>query len=154
MTLEDMYNPAVMEQAQKQLAETGGGPLTSICTMQGFFPYKMFATPDEQDKVIKSIERDLAKVTPFQRKQYECIIEHLKDDKSANLQLALIPSSFGGAQGIEDQSKIFPPPSGPDAPHGIMLGVCTQYPLSRGSVHITNSGKHSALCRKILCAHN
>lgn len=40
-TLEAIHNPAVMEQAQKQLAETGGGPLTSICTMQGFFPYKV-----------------------------------------------------------------------------------------------------------------
>ena len=41
MTLEAIHNPQVMEAAQKQLAETGGGPLTSICTMQGFFPYKV-----------------------------------------------------------------------------------------------------------------
>ena len=40
-TLEGIYNPAVMEQAQKMLAETGGGPLTSVCTMQGFFPWKV-----------------------------------------------------------------------------------------------------------------
>ena len=41
MTLESIYDPAVMEQAQKALAETGGGPLTSICSMQGFYPYKV-----------------------------------------------------------------------------------------------------------------
>lgn len=40
MTLESIQNPKVMEAATKQLQETGGGPLTSICTMQGFFPYK------------------------------------------------------------------------------------------------------------------
>jgi hypothetical protein len=40
-TLEAIHNPQVMEAAMKQLQETGGGPLTAVCTMQGFFPYKV-----------------------------------------------------------------------------------------------------------------
>ncbi|CAK4013685.1 alcohol oxidase [Lecanosticta acicola] len=142
MTLEAIHNPAVMEQAQKQLAETGGGPLTSICTMQGFFPYKMFATQEEQDAIIKSIEADLPHLTPFQRKQYERTIEHLKHDKSANLQLVLVPSHFGMEEGIGNQSKVFPAPDDPNAPYAISAAMCLQYPLSRGSVHIKSSDPH------------
>jgi hypothetical protein len=41
VTLEAIHDPAVMEAAQKQLAEKGNGPLTSVCSMQGFFPYKV-----------------------------------------------------------------------------------------------------------------
>lgn len=133
-----------MEQAMKALQETGGGPLTSVCTMQGFFPYKMFASKEEQDRIVKSIESDLDKVTPYQRKQFERILEHLKSDISANLQLVLVPSTFGGAEGIEDQSKIFPPPAGPDENPGISAAMCLQYPVSRGSVHIKSAGASSS----------
>lgn len=125
----------------KQLQETGGGPLTSICTMQGFFPYKKFATAEEQNEIIKSIEADLDNVTPYRRKQYERVIEHLKSDISANLQMVLVPSTFGGAEGVEDQSKVFPPPGGPDSEPGISAAMCLQYPVSRGSVHIKSAGK-------------
>ena len=101
----------------------------------------MFASEELQEKTIKSIEKDLPSLTPYQRKQYERTIEHLKDDKSANLQLVLVPSTFGGAEGIENQAVIFPPPKSNDQPHGITAAVCSQYPLSRGSVHIQSAGK-------------
>ncbi|KAM3414932.1 hypothetical protein BST61_g10072 [Cercospora zeina] len=137
MTLEAIHNPAVMEAAQKQLAETGGGPLTSVCSMQGFFPFKQFATQEELDSTIKSIEADLPNLSPYQRKQYERTIAHLKDDKSANLQLVLVPSHFGMEKGIEDQSSVFPPPADPiNDPYAISAAMCLQYPLSRGTVHI------------------
>lgn len=139
MTLEAIHNPAVMEQAQKALAETGGGPLTSVCTMQGFFPYKIFATPEEQERVVKSVEKDLPDLSPFQRKQYERTLEHLKDDKSANLQVVLVPSHYGMEEGIENQSKVFPAPTNPEDPYAISAAMCLQYPLSRGSVHIKTS---------------
>ncbi|KAF7196018.1 Dehydrogenase citC [Pseudocercospora fuligena] len=140
MTLEAIHNPAVMEQAQKLLAETGGGPLTSICTMQGFFPYKQFATKEELDQCIASIEADMPNLTPYQKKQYERTIAHLKDDKSANLQLVLVPSHFGMEKGIEDQSGVFPPPADPiNDPYAISAAMCLQYPLSRGTVHIKSS---------------
>lgn len=102
---------------------------------------QMFATKEEQDRVIKSIENDLGDVTPYQRKQFERTIEHLKSDISANLQLVLVPATFGMAEGIEDQSKIFPPPAGADANPGISAAMCLQYPVSRGSVHIKSAGK-------------
>lgn len=71
------------------------------------------------------------------------VIAHLEDDKSANLQMVMIPATANFETGIEDQSTIFPPPAGPDQPMGITVAVCLQYPVSRGSVHITSSGKIS-----------
>ena len=98
----------------------------------------MFASREEQANIIKSIEESLPSLTPFQKRQYERTIEALKDDKSANLQMVLIPSTAGWEDGIEDQSKIFPPPA-EGAPWGLTGAICLQYPLSRGTVHIKSS---------------
>ncbi len=127
-----------MEAAQKQMAEHQNGPLTHISSTQGFFPYKKFATEEEQSQILKSIEDSLDKVTPFQRKQYERTIEHLKDDKSANLQLVLVPATAGYEKGVEDQAYLFPPHT-PGTPMAITAAMCLQYPLSRGTVHIKSS---------------
>jgi choline dehydrogenase-like flavoprotein len=64
-------------------------------------------------------------------------MEHLKDDKSANLQLVLIAHNFG-EEGYADQSKLFPPLE-PGNPPSITAAVALQYPLSRGSVHIRSA---------------
>jgi choline dehydrogenase-like flavoprotein len=64
-------------------------------------------------------------------------VEHLKDDKSANLQLVLIAHNLG-EEGYADQSKLFPPLE-PGKPMSITAAICTQYPLSRGSVHIKSA---------------
>jgi choline dehydrogenase-like flavoprotein len=138
-TLEVIYIPEVMEDAMSQLAEKQGGPLTGISSTQGFFPYKLFATADEQASIIKSVEDSLPTVSPFQMKQYERTIEHLKDDKSANLQIILVcHGSPDPYQGCQDQSKLFPPIK-PGEPMSITAAACLQYPLSRGSVHIKTS---------------
>lgn len=99
----------------------------------------MFATQEEQDRVVKSIEQDLPNLSPYQRKQYERTLAHLKDSKSANLQLVLVPSHFGMEKGIEDQSSVFPAPDNPEDPYAISAAMCLQYPLSRGTVHIKTS---------------
>ena len=64
-------------------------------------------------------------------------MKHLKDDKSANLQLVLIAHNFG-EEGYADQSKLFPPLE-PGKPMSITAAVALQYPLSRGSVHINSA---------------
>lgn len=64
-------------------------------------------------------------------------MKHLKDDKSANLQLVLIAHNFG-EEGYADQSKLFPTLE-PGKPMSITAAVALQYPLSRGSVHIRSA---------------
>ncbi|KAK5123992.1 hypothetical protein LTR85_002189 [Meristemomyces frigidus] len=138
-SLDAIHIPEVMEAAQKQYMETQSGPLTCISSMQGFFPYKLFATEAEQKETLSSIEDSYPTLTPFQKRQYEQVAAHLKDDKSANLQLVFIAATANFKTGIEDQSAIFVPPASPEAPHQVTMAVCSQYPLSRGSVHIKSA---------------
>lgn len=166
-SLDAIHTPAVMEGAQKEYMETQGGPLSCISSMQGFFPYKLFATDAEQKEVEKSVEDAMTKLTPFQKKQYvsrrmgsavppprliwtqanlcfplhrfECTLAHLKDDKSANLQLVLVAATADTEHGVEDQSRLFVPPATAESPHQITGAMCLEYPLSRGTVHIKSS---------------
>lgn len=87
---------------------------------------------------MKSVEDSLSNATPFQKKQYERTVAHLKDDKSANLQVILVCHDFNLKEGQADQSKLFPPLE-PGKPMSITAAVCLQYPLSRGSVHIKSA---------------
>ncbi|OQO10227.1 hypothetical protein B0A48_04584 [Cryoendolithus antarcticus] len=137
-SLEMIYDPQAMEGAMKQLTEQQGGPLSCISSTQGFFPYKLFATPDEQAEIVSSIEKGLPSLSPFQRKQYERTLDHLKSDKSANLQFVLVAHSANWDGGVEDQSKLFQPPA-PGKGFGVLGAICLEYPLSRGSVHIKSS---------------
>lgn len=81
----------------------------------------------------------MASVTPFQQKQYARIIEHLKSDHSANLQIVLIPARAGWDTGVADQSRLFIAPESPESLHQMTGAMCLQYPVSRGSVHIKSS---------------
>lgn len=139
-SLDSIYDPTVMQDAQKVLRETQGGPLTSISSTQGFFPYKLFATDAELKETIASI-RDTPDQTPFFKQQAQQIIAHLENPKSANLQFVMVAASANWEKGVENQALLFPPPSDPSGPNGITLAACLQYPASRGTVHITSSGK-------------
>lgn len=81
----------------------------------------MFATEQEQEALIKSIEASMPQLTKFQKKQYELVVAHLKSDKSANCQVVLVPSSFGGPEAVGDQAKIFPPPASADQGGGLTV---------------------------------
>ena len=89
--------------------------------------------------MLKSIEDSLPGFSSFQRKQYECIMAHLKDDKSVNVQVVQVGagSDFDGI-GVEDQSVLYPPPS-KDQGMSMIGACCLAYPLSRGSIHIESS---------------
>jgi choline dehydrogenase-like flavoprotein len=95
---------------------------------------------------LQSVEDSLSETTPFQKKQYERTVAHLKDDKSANLQVVLVCHKGNPEDGATDQSKLFPPLE-PGQPMSITAAICLQYPLSRGSVHIKSAdvSDHPAL---------
>lgn len=151
-SLDELHDTAVMAKAQKELVEDQSGPLTCTSTLQGFFPYKVssirsimmcvgsrtqrFATQEKQDSIIESIENSMSQVTPYQQKQYARIIEHLKADDSANLQMIMVGARVGFEKGTSDQSKLFLAPETSESLHQITSIVCLQYPVSRGSVHI------------------
>jgi choline dehydrogenase-like flavoprotein len=140
-SLDSIYNPDVMHDAQKVWMETQGGPLTAISSTQGFFSYTLFASDSELKETIQSI-RDTPNQTQFFKKQAQQIVAHLENPKSANLQFVLVAATANWKDGVENQAAIFPPPSDPSKPNGISLVACLEYPASRGSVHITSSGKY------------
>lgn len=137
-TLDTLHqHPEALEGAQKQYAETQGGPLSCTSTMQGFFPVKSIMSEEELEAVIQSI-RDVKPSSPFHEKQLAQIVTHFQSDKSANLQLITIPATIN-LNGVEHQREIFPP-SAPGKPAGVTLGLCLQYPVTRGYVHIESAG--------------
>lgn len=135
-----LYNPEVMEAAQKQYVETQGGPLSSIACVQGFFPYKGQATSEELEKTIKSIRHTQAQSTTssFYKRQLDQVITHLENERSGNLSLYMIPVTTNFETGVQTQ-RIFSAVE-PGLPHRFTLASGIQYPASRGSIHITSSG--------------
>jgi choline dehydrogenase-like flavoprotein len=125
MTLDGIYQPQAMEAATKALMEGGGGPLTCISSCQGFFPYKMMVSAEELKATVQSIKEEPTN-SKFEKQQLDQIVAHLEDDKSANLQLVIIPASGNFKEGVKDQSCIFPPPNDLSAPHGLTFAICLQ----------------------------
>jgi hypothetical protein len=144
MSLDSIYNPEVMQDAQKLWMETQGGPLTAISSAQGFLPYKLFASDAELKETVQSI-RETPNQSEFYRKQAQQIIAHLENSKSANLQFVLVAATANWKDGVENQSAIFPPPADSSQPNGVTFAVCLEYPASRGSVHITSSGEKTRM---------
>jgi choline dehydrogenase-like flavoprotein len=124
MSLDAIYDPTVMADAQKTLMEKAGGPLTGISSCQGFFPYKLFTSDEELKETVQSI-KDTKFRTPYEKKQLEQIIAHLESDTSANLQMVAVCATGGYEHGIQDQSKLFPPVD-PSKGMGATLVICLQ----------------------------
>jgi choline dehydrogenase-like flavoprotein len=130
--------PEAMEAAGKQYAETSGGPLSSICSMQGFFPAKKILSETELADIVQSI-RDIKPTSAFHAKQLAQTIAHLESDHSANMQLVTVTASMD-PQAISHQAKIIEPRSA-DQLAGLTLALCIQYPVARGTIHIESAGE-------------
>lgn len=137
-----MAIPEVMAQTQKQYAQNQDGPMSSIGSTHGFFPYKISVSGEELEKTVKQIEESIIDSTStFQKKQLAKVMEHLQSSKSANIQVVLLPVRFNPEEGLYDQSKLYGPLEPPqmEGPMHMGVGVMLQYPASRGSVHIRSS---------------
>jgi choline dehydrogenase-like flavoprotein len=136
-SLDALHDPSFLEGQQKTYMTTGLGALASTSCCMGFYPYASLVPKDALEETIKLIE-STPNQTPFQKKQYQQIIAHLRSEKSANLQFVLVPATGNMDEGVEDQTKLFVAP-GPGEPHGMVAASCLEYPVSRGTVHITSS---------------
>jgi hypothetical protein len=116
--------------------------MTCISSTQGFFPYKLVATPEELKSTVESLRKTKTK-SEFERRQLEKIALQLESDTSANLQLALIPITGDFENGIQNQAHLMASPPRDGEPHGMAFTLLVSYPASRGSVHITSNGKIS-----------
>ncbi|KAF2148134.1 GMC oxidoreductase [Myriangium duriaei CBS 260.36] len=137
LSLDAVYQPGGLEAVQKQLIESQDGSLTEISSMQGFFPYKMFASKEAMAETIKLMDEGGA--DEFEKRQLQISAQNLQRDDSANLQLVAVLARPNTKEGIENQSRLFAPPDSLDMPFGITLAICGQYLASRGYVHIKSN---------------
>jgi choline dehydrogenase-like flavoprotein len=128
-SLDAIYDPKVMEDAQKTLMEKQSGPLTGISSCQGFFPYKLFASDEELKETIQSL-RDTKFRTPYEKQQIEQIINHLESSSSANLQMVALCATCGYEHGIQDQSLLLSAVD-PSKGMGCTLSTCLQVGIPR-----------------------
>ena len=136
-TLDAFTRPEVIGPAMQAYMEHQEGPIATTSSVQGFYPYRKFASAEELSTTISKIE-SVDTQTAFAKRQRDTVIHHLKDENSANLQLLVLPATIGFKNGQEDQKALFAPiPDG--AENGITLAGCIQYPVSRGSTHIKSS---------------
>ena len=135
-SFDSLHKPEIQEQMQKMYTETQAGGLAATSCCMGFLPYSSLVSSSELEQTCASIAQTPDQ-TPFQKRQYDQIITHLKSPTSGNLQIVLVPATGDLEVGYADQSRIFPAPTtGKD---GITIAVCLQYPASRGTIHVTNS---------------
>ncbi|GME28828.1 putative aryl-alcohol dehydrogenase protein [Neofusicoccum parvum] len=144
-SLDNIWDPQQMALAQHALAENQGGPLTSSLSGQGFLAYKritdLLHEPEEYSRTLENVRKtqESPDTTPFQKRQLELVMAHLKDDESANLQYLFFPLTAGLTDDtIGDQTNLFPA-ADPKKPNQMATVSALQYPVSRGSVHIQSA---------------
>lgn len=139
ITMDTLHQvPEAMQAALKQYMETADGALSSVASAQGFLPFKKLASEEEFKSVIQSI-KDVKPTSEFHKQQLQQIVDHLESDKSANLQLVLVPATANLETGVEHQAEVFPPLPA-DKPAGVTIAMCLQYPVARGYIHIDSPG--------------
>ncbi|KAH7052341.1 hypothetical protein B0J12DRAFT_571855 [Macrophomina phaseolina] len=138
---DSLYHPEAMAAAQKAYVDAKEGPLAAVVSGQGFVSYKQMATTEQMERTIASIRKTQKTSTPFQQRQLDLVIQHLEDEKSANLQYIMLPISANfDDSAVANQANLWPP--GNPAKPGFTWVCCLQYPVSRGSIHIS-SADHS-----------
>ncbi|KAF2013516.1 GMC oxidoreductase [Aaosphaeria arxii CBS 175.79] len=126
--------PEVLQEAMAEHAKSGSGLLASAMSAQGFLSFKDIMSKDELEAVTSGI-KSTKPVSELHKRQLEQIAEQLEGEGSASLQLILFPMTCDFGNGIPHQGKLFPQ-NKPEDPAGVTFMICSQYPLSRGSVHI------------------
>jgi choline dehydrogenase-like flavoprotein len=107
------------------------GPMASGPSTMGFVPYTAIASPAEIERTT-----ELVKSHSCARKgQAQLGVDRLRSSKTAAIQLVLMAANVGLSRG-DDQRLLLAPPR--EAQPRMTVGVCLEYPYSRGSVHVTS----------------
>lgn len=140
LSLDAIWSPDVMADAQCLYQEQQRGPLSSQLPGTGFFPHRTFATDAELDETIASIRATQRepRTSELYKTQLENVVSRLEDRCGGDLQLLILPATLHWKDATEDQSRLHTPMD-PAEPHGFSLMVGLQYPVSRGSIHITSA---------------
>ncbi|KAF9886611.1 hypothetical protein FE257_011251 [Aspergillus nanangensis] len=135
----------VMQEHLDMYAKNRTGILGSATSCMGFIPYSSLVSKEELERTCRKVLEPPAS-TPFQQRQREQIVQHLRSPSSGNIQYILSQGTVDLESAPGDQSKFAK--AVPEAdPDGFTIVACLQYPASRGTVHIKSSDprKNSAI---------
>lgn len=131
--------PGAMEAAVKQYADTKDGPLAAVPNIMGFYSAQSLLSDSELQNVIQSI-KDIKPASEFHAKQLEQVIANLKDKRSSNIQIVLVPAMMNPEGDPKNHANFFTQLNNPEK-FGITAIVGIQNPVSRGYIHLKSSGK-------------
>lgn len=137
VSFDSLRKPEVLQHHLDLYDKENRGILAAGTGCMGFLPYSSLVSAHELNTTCEKIQRS-PKSTPFQQRQLEQVVSHLRSSSSANLQFILFQGSMNIDEVIQDQGK-FAKPGSPTDPDGFTIVTCLQYPSSRGTVHITSS---------------
>jgi choline dehydrogenase-like flavoprotein len=100
----------------------------------GFLSYASLVSAEELEKTIKTVQSIQGGLG---QRQQQRILQKLQDTEAGAIQILFIPAHLDTEEGREDQSKFIRPAATGD--NHVTAVTAIQYPLSRGSVHITSN---------------
>lgn len=137
LTSLDSLHGAEYAKAQEEVyLKTNNGPYGSPGMLMGFVSYASLVDQETLDQTIQEVRKHSSATTEFEKAQEDTIVKQLSDPTFANIQTFCIGAQLDISHG-ESQIEFFSAP--PAGKTRASLLVCLEHPLSRGSVHITNS---------------
>jgi choline dehydrogenase-like flavoprotein len=126
----------VVGQFMELYQKTGTGPLANPPSGMGYLSYAALVSAEELESTLKAVAS--AEVdSPLNTLHKKRAIEKLRATEAAAVQLLFIPAHIDTKRGLSDQ-RFFISPAATGNNH-VAVVAAFQYPLSRGSVHITSS---------------
>lgn len=139
-SIDAFANPEVVQQFMELYQKTGTGPLANPPSGMGFLSYAALVSPEELKATIDRAMSTEGIETPLSAAQQQRVVEKLQDPKAGAIQFLFIPAHINLEEGLTDQ-RFFLKPASTGNNH-VSVVAAFQYPLSRGSVHITSSDPH------------
>ncbi len=128
--------PEVVQQFMQLFQETGTGPLANPPSGMGYLSYAALVSPGELKTTLDAVKANNVE-TPLSEVHQERALAKLQDTKAAAIQFLFIPAHIDTERGLADQRYFISP--GSTGNNHVSVVAAFQYPLSRGSVHITSS---------------
>jgi choline dehydrogenase-like flavoprotein len=134
-SMDAMADSGFVQQQMEVYMKDQSGPFASPPSLMGFVSYASIVSKEELQSTLatgSSAERSASGDERIRR-----TLQRLEDPHSADIQILLVPANMDHKEGIEDQSKFVSPAA--DGKMRVTPVLAFQHPLSRGSVHVSNS---------------
>ena len=131
--------PEVFDQFMQLYQNTGTGPLASTPSGMGYLSYAALVSDEELQTTLEAVTSSEVD-TPLASYHTQRALKKLSNRDAGAIQFLFIPANLNFEQGLTDQ-RYFVSPASTGNNH-VSVVSAFQYPLSRGSVHITSNNPH------------